>query len=218
VPDWAQSLCPTCGKVHREVVCAFPPPMLLRPVIQKACADGARCVLVATVAVLAPHWHKLLRASVLPQALFPDGFARIRKQRPLLLHIGSFNLYLSRVAAAIDVDGGGDGRVIIEEYCADGSCLKFNSCTKVLVIWCGLYGPTLWAGSHRFKFPHPGPPLRGWGHGGQAIGFPHPRSPVTALTFCSGHGFTLGRPPGSCPRSVTRTVTVQRPLRPQPDI
>jgi hypothetical protein len=90
VPDWAQSLCPTCGKMHREVVYAFPPPVLLRPVIQKACADGARCVLVATVAVLAPHWHKLLRSSVLPQALFPDGFARIRKPRPLLLHTGSF--------------------------------------------------------------------------------------------------------------------------------
>ena len=98
--------------------------------------------------------------------------------------------------------------MIIEEHCADESCLKLNSCTKVLVIWCGLYGPTLRAGSHRF--PHPGPPLCGRGHGGHAIGFPHPRPPVTAKTFCSGHGSTLARPPGSRPRSVSCTVTVQR--------
>jgi hypothetical protein len=76
--------------MHREVLYAFPPPVLLRLVVQKACADGARCVLVATVAVLAPHWHKLLRASVLPLALFPEGFARIRKPQPLLQHVGSF--------------------------------------------------------------------------------------------------------------------------------
>jgi hypothetical protein len=79
VPDWARSLCPSCGASHREVVFAFPPLSLVRPVVEKACVDRALCVLVVPVAILAPHWNKLLAASVLPRrAPYSDGFVRIR--------------------------------------------------------------------------------------------------------------------------------------------
>jgi hypothetical protein len=79
VPDWSRSLCPTCGVLHREVVYAFPPPQFLRPAVEKACADRALCVLVVPVAILAPHWNKLLAASVLPRrAPYLDGFFRVR--------------------------------------------------------------------------------------------------------------------------------------------
>jgi hypothetical protein len=64
---------------HREVVYAFPPSQLVRPAVEKACADRALCVLVVPVAILAPHWNKLLAASVLPhRSPYLDGFFRIR--------------------------------------------------------------------------------------------------------------------------------------------
>jgi hypothetical protein len=80
VPDWSRSVCPVCGLPHREVVYAFPPPQFLRPAVEKACADRALCVLVVPVAILAPHWNKLLAASVLPRrAPYLDGFFRVRE-------------------------------------------------------------------------------------------------------------------------------------------
>ena len=88
-PDWARSLCPACGFVHREVIYAFPPDLLVRVTVEKAMADRALCVLIVPVAILAPHWNHLLRASVLPRrAPYADGFARIR-QPASLLRIGS---------------------------------------------------------------------------------------------------------------------------------
>jgi hypothetical protein len=64
---------------HREVVYAFPPSQLVRPAVEKACADRALCVLVVPVAILAPHWNKLLAASVLPRrAPYLDGFFQVR--------------------------------------------------------------------------------------------------------------------------------------------
>lgn len=91
VPDWGQSLCPCCGRVHREVVYAFPPSGLIKPVVRKAVADAALCVLVVPVAVTAPYWHKLLRASVLPAGSGPDGFMRIRNPRTALCLAGTFD-------------------------------------------------------------------------------------------------------------------------------
>ena len=92
VLDWAQSACPACGGQHREVVYAFPPLLLLRATIEKACADAALCVLVVPLAVLAPHWNKLLAASLLSAASgFPAGFARVRRPGPLLLHADGFD-------------------------------------------------------------------------------------------------------------------------------
>ena len=80
VPDWSRSVCPVCGSTHREVVYAFPPPQFLRPAVEKACADRALCLLVVPVAILAPHWNKLLAASVLPRrAPYLDGFFRVRE-------------------------------------------------------------------------------------------------------------------------------------------
>lgn len=89
--DWAQSSCPVCGRRHREVLYAFPPPLLLRPTVEKACADAARCVLVVPVSILAPHWNKLLAASVLSQSSgFPGGYARVRRPGPLLRHAAGY--------------------------------------------------------------------------------------------------------------------------------
>jgi hypothetical protein len=79
VPDWARSLCPTCGAVHRDVLFLHPPHYLVRAAVEKACADRALCVLLVPVAILCPHWNKLLAASILPRgAPYVDGFLRIR--------------------------------------------------------------------------------------------------------------------------------------------
>ncbi len=79
VPDWSRSACPACGATHREVIYAFPPPLLVLPAVEKACADQALCVLVVPVAILAQHRNKLLAASVLPRrAPYLDGFIRVR--------------------------------------------------------------------------------------------------------------------------------------------
>jgi hypothetical protein len=91
VADWAQSLCPGCGQRHREVVYAFPPAGLIKPVVRKAVADAALCVLVVPVAITAPYWHKLLKASVLPAGPAPDGFLRIRNPRTALNLAGTFD-------------------------------------------------------------------------------------------------------------------------------
>jgi hypothetical protein len=74
VPDWNSSPCPSCGLIHREVVFAYPPPPLLNRFVAKARADGIRAVLTP-LAVSAPYWNKLLRASVIPG---DDGFLRFR--------------------------------------------------------------------------------------------------------------------------------------------
>ena len=69
VPSWACSICPACGTLHRETLFAFPPPPLINAFVAKARADGARAILVTPLAVSAPYWNKLLRASVVPNAL-----------------------------------------------------------------------------------------------------------------------------------------------------
>ena len=91
VLDWAQSRCPECREVHREVVYAFPSSALVRATVEKAITDRALCILVLPVAILAPYWSKLLPASVLPRAAAPyaDGFLRIRTPGACLLHAGA---------------------------------------------------------------------------------------------------------------------------------
>ena len=90
-PDWAQSVCPLCGQSHREVLYAFPPAALVRATVEKACADRALCVLVVTVAILAPYWSKLLYASALPLgAPFEEGFIRFRVPARHLRHQGDY--------------------------------------------------------------------------------------------------------------------------------
>ena len=85
VPDWARSTCPACGAAHREVVFAFPPSSLVRATVEKACADRALCVLLVPVAIISPHWGKLLAASVLPRgAPYADGFLRVKNPSRLL--------------------------------------------------------------------------------------------------------------------------------------
>jgi hypothetical protein len=85
VPDWARSVCPTCGLAHREVLFLHPPAALVRATVEKACADRALCVLLVPVAILQPYWGKLLAASVLPRGVpYVDGFHRIRDPGSLL--------------------------------------------------------------------------------------------------------------------------------------
>ncbi len=71
---------------------AFPPSSLVRgvvevlAVVEKECADQVLCVLVVPVAVLAPHWDKMLATSALPRdAQYAYGFVRIRDSALILL-------------------------------------------------------------------------------------------------------------------------------------
>jgi hypothetical protein len=81
VPDWARSSCPACGLCHLETLFAFPPPAMLNHFVAKARADGIRAVVVTPLAVSAPYWNKLLRASVVTN---PDGYIRMRRQSAAL--------------------------------------------------------------------------------------------------------------------------------------
>ena len=76
VGDLGCPLCLACGQSHREVLFAFPPPNLLNRFVIKAQADGVRAVVITPLAVSAPYWTKLLRASVIPG---PEGYERLRK-------------------------------------------------------------------------------------------------------------------------------------------
>ena len=78
VHDWDRSTCPACGMIHRETLFAFPPAVLLNRFVTKARADGARAVVVTPLAVSAPYWTKLLRASVVNNS---DGYIRVRRQQ-----------------------------------------------------------------------------------------------------------------------------------------
>ena len=80
VPDWDQSVCPACGHMHRETMFAFPPPSLLNAFVAKARADGIRAIVLTPLAVTAPYWNKLLRASVVPNA---QGYHRFRNSLAL---------------------------------------------------------------------------------------------------------------------------------------
>jgi hypothetical protein len=75
VPDWDRSVCPACCLAYRETLFAFPPPPLLNTFVAKARADGVRTIVLAPLAVTAPYWHKLLRASIVPD---PKGYHRVR--------------------------------------------------------------------------------------------------------------------------------------------
>jgi hypothetical protein len=77
VGNWACSTCPACQQSHCEVLFAFPPSALLNRFVAKARSDGIRAVVVTPLAVSAPYWSKLLRASVVDN---DDGYIRIRKQ------------------------------------------------------------------------------------------------------------------------------------------
>ena len=77
VGDWAYSTCPACGQLHRETLFAFPPSVLLNRFVAKARSDGIRAIVVTPLAVSAPYWSKLLRASVVTNK---DGYLRVRTQ------------------------------------------------------------------------------------------------------------------------------------------
>ena len=78
VGDWACSFCPCCHNWHREVLFAYPPTRLIPRFIAKARADGILAVVVVPLAVSAPYWVRLLKASISKD---PKGFTAIRKQQ-----------------------------------------------------------------------------------------------------------------------------------------
>jgi hypothetical protein len=87
VPDWHSSICPLCQKRHREILYAFPPQPLIRHFLRKAVADGVRALILVPLAITAPYWPKLMRASVCNTS---DGYIRIRNPGNHLTHAGDF--------------------------------------------------------------------------------------------------------------------------------
>jgi hypothetical protein len=77
VGNWACSTCPACQQSHGEVLFTFLPSALLNRFVAKARSDGIRAVVVTPLAVSAPYWSKLFRASVVDN---DAGYIRIRKQ------------------------------------------------------------------------------------------------------------------------------------------
>ena len=115
VGDWGCSLCPSCNCWHREVLFAYPPTKLIPRFIAKARADGARAVVVVPLAVSAPYWARLLRASV---STDPKGYTAIRKQQQ----------------ADPTSDAAGNLAVFPVDFWGEKSRLRGDSC----VLRCGL--------------------------------------------------------------------------------
>ncbi len=117
VSDWDRSVCPGCGGTHRETLFAFPPAVLLNRIVEKARADGIRAVVVTPLAVSAPYWTKLLRASVVSNA---DGYLRVRRQQAassdsdaageLAIFAVDFSPWSARSRALPDAPCGQEGR------------------------------------------------------------------------------------------------------------
>jgi hypothetical protein len=63
VPDWNRSICPHCGKLHREVLLLFPPRACINSCVAKARADGIRGIFVVPHQPSAPFWGQLERAA-----------------------------------------------------------------------------------------------------------------------------------------------------------
>ncbi len=61
----------------------YPPPSLLNRFVGKARTDEIRAIVVTPLAVAAPYWNKLLRASVVPGE---DGFLRMARQQSAPQH------------------------------------------------------------------------------------------------------------------------------------
>ena len=87
VQDWAFSRCPSCGKMHREVVYAFPPAGLCRKFVRKAMADGIYAIIVVAVAITEQYWHKLVHRSVLQTI---DEYVRVRRPQKFLNRVEGY--------------------------------------------------------------------------------------------------------------------------------
>ena len=85
VTYWHCSFCPGCGRAHREVLFAFPPSILIRRLVTKARADGAR-------GITASYWPRLVSASL---PINGEAYLRLaspsraRPSQLLLLHSGA---------------------------------------------------------------------------------------------------------------------------------
>ena len=116
VPDWDGSECPECGKGHREVIFAYPPPDLVKVFIRKAMADGVRGLVLVATAVTAPFWGRLLEAALPRPEVGGEPFRRLRRLDRLLegpadLHVGELALFAVDFErghrAGSDREGGG---------------------------------------------------------------------------------------------------------------
>jgi hypothetical protein len=117
VSDWDRSICPVYGGTHRETLFVFPPAALLNRFVAKARADGIRAIVVTPLAVSAPYWTKLLRASVVSNT---DGYLRVRRQQAassdsdaageLAIFAVDFSPWTARSSTLPDAPCGHEGR------------------------------------------------------------------------------------------------------------
>jgi hypothetical protein len=82
-PNWNSSVCPACGKRHREFFYAFPPPALIPAFIRKASADRAWGILLVPFSPSAAYWPKLLNAELGEAEVYTNP-------AKWLLHAGSY--------------------------------------------------------------------------------------------------------------------------------
>ena len=145
-----------------EVLYVFPPIDILNRLVAKARADGVRAILVTPLAVSAPYWSKLLRASVVPNA---DVYIRIRRQAAappdsdaageLTLFAVDFSPWCTR--RPVDMSSPPCG---MESISAAGILVALPSTRRTASgsgsRWC------TWASTcaDRRSFPFPPPPLR----------------------------------------------------------
>ncbi len=70
-------MCLSCGLLHCEALFTFPPLALTNHFVAKARAEGIGSVVVTPMAVSAPYWSKLFRASAVDNE---DGYVCIKRQ------------------------------------------------------------------------------------------------------------------------------------------
>ena len=87
VTDWNSSVCPSCGRPHREVVFAFPPKPLVQRFVDKARADGIRAIVLVPASIMESYWPRLLSAAV---GGGPEPYRKFRNPLSLLNDVGEF--------------------------------------------------------------------------------------------------------------------------------
>ena len=87
VTDWNSSVCPSCGRPHREVVFAFPPKPLVQRFVDKARADGIRAIVLVPASIMESYWSRLLSAAV---GGGPEPYRKFRNPMSLLNDVGEF--------------------------------------------------------------------------------------------------------------------------------
>jgi hypothetical protein len=103
-PDWGSSLCPRCGRRHREVAFAFPPRILLHMVIRKAVADRVKGIFVVPFSITQSFWGRMVEAS---RTVGGDRHGCIRLRNPSQFVTRALEYGSRRIAVfALDFGGG----------------------------------------------------------------------------------------------------------------